>query len=654
MGSLNKYNTTKEVILDYFVNHEILEEIEKVNNEDQDSYKVVGYEDLEIQEEKIIIMLFDKNEPTAVLDKFKNEIRKNSSEYRFLPNEELINESFDEASSKLIYDGSKNKLRSIKEFQDDKFGISSFLAKKIFLVQQSDTPKNQAFSTQIINFFKGSRSLEYFSLWEKIFTLFVLNNDIHSILLFKKKIENTFQYINSTSKLEIVENYKIYLNNVISLAISIKVDFYKEIEQFDEYIDLAKQFRKSRLIRKTYSKSVLAELVNHIDNRHSKYIDLTEQNIYFRLNMLKEYKFYPRYIHYHEIVLANYINLIHKGTIENSKKEDIFQQTKEIFFNISNSNCETLNQIDFENNDSDKLDKFILQKNTSKNKLKIGVANIIVDKKIFEKSYIRKPTIDLKRKTELVKLLNQAIEEKVDLIVLPECSIPYSWLHWIVNYAHKKQIGLVFGLEHVLSNKVQKKKQKAYNLIVTLLPIHLKKYSSLFIDIRVKKYYSPEEDRILRGYGYEIPKGSTQAIYDWKNVHFTTFNCFELADIHDRAKFKSKVDLVVASEYNRDTKYFSNIVESSARDLHCYFVQSNSSNYGDNRIYRPSNSNYSDILKIKGGENSTLLVGTIDIKGIREFQLKEYELQKDDGSFKPTPPDYNRDVLNKRIEESEI
>lgn len=652
MGSLRSYNTTKEVIFDYFVKNEILEEIETEDSR-ENSYKVLGYEDLEIQEEKIIIMLFDKNEPTAVLDKFKNEIRKNSSEYRFLPNEKLINESFEEASSKLIYDGSKNKLRSVKEFQDDKFGISSFLAKKIFLTQQKDTPKDKKSLNEIISFFKGSRSLEYHSLWEKIFTLFVLNNDIEGIIKFKKKIENTFKYIKSDSKIEIVENYSEYLFNVISLSISLRIESFREVEAFNEYIELAENFRKSRLVRKSYSKSVLAELVNHVDNRYTKYIDLTNHNIFFKLELLKEYKYYPRYIHYHEIVLANYVNLIHKGVIENSKKEDIFQQTKDIFLNISNSNSDTLNQINFKK-DQNNLEEFILQKNTFKKKLKIGVANMIVDKKIFEKSYIRNPKIDSDRKTELVKILNQAIEENVDLIVLPECSIPYSGLNWIVNYAHKKQIGLVFGLEHVLSKNMNNQKQKAYNLMVTLLPIQLKKYNSLFIDIRVKKHYSPDEARVLKGYGYIVPKGSKQLIYNWNNIHFTTFNCFELADIHDRARFKSKVDLVVACEYNRDTNYFSNIIESSSRDLHCYFVQSNSADYGDNRIYRPTSSIYSDILKIKGGENSTLLVGTIDIERIREFQTKEFELQKDKGEiFKPTPPDYDRDILNKRIEESE-
>ena len=243
-----------------------------------------------------------------------------------------------------------------------------------------------------------------------------------------------------------------------------------------------------------------------------------------------------------------------------------------------------------------------------------------------------------------------AESEKVDLLVLPECSIPFSWLYWVVDFAHKRQIGLVFGLEHVIS-----KNNYAYNLMVTLLPVKLQKYNSLHIDIRVKKHYSPEEERILKGYGYKIPINTyDQVIFNWNNVHFTTFNCFELANISDRAKYKSKIDLLIASEYNRDIEYFSNIVESSSRDLHCYVVQSNNAEYGDNRIYSPSKEKYErDIVKVKGGENSTLLVGTLDIKKLREFQIKEYELQRSDRFFKPTPPDYDKQIVKERISNSE-
>ena len=44
-----------------------------------------------------------------------------------------------------------------------------------------------------------------------------------------------------------------------------------------------------------------------------------------------------------------------------------------------------------------------------------------------------------------------------------------------------------------------------------------------------------------------------------------------------------------------------------------------------------------------------MLVATIDIKKLRDFQFKEYELQKDDKSFKPTPPEFDVDVTAAKI-----
>ena len=54
------------------------------------------------------------------------------------------------------------------------------------------------------------------------------------------------------------------------------------------------------------------------------------------------------------------------------------------------------------------------------------------------------------------------------------------------------------------------------------------------------------------------------------------------------------------------------------RDLHCYCVQVNSSDYGDSRITMPSRTEVKDILKTKGGNNDTVLVGTIDVEKLRE------------------------------------
>ena len=107
--------------------------------------------------------------------------------------------------------------------------------------------------------------------------------------------------------------------------------------------------------------------------------------------------------------------------------------------------------------------------------------------------------------------------------------------------------------------------------------------------------------------------------------------------------------MVVAVEWNTDIAYFSSIIESMCRDLHCYCVQANSSGPGDSRVLQPTKSELRDIIKTKGGKNPCILAADIDIRGLREFQALQYPLQKDAGSFKPTPPDFDPEILeNKR------
>ena len=102
-----------------------------------------------------------------------------------------------------------------------------------------------------------------------------------------------------------------------------------------------------------------------------------------------------------------------------------------------------------------------------------------------------------------------------------------------------------------------------------------------------------------------------------------------------------KNDYTIAIEYNKDIHYFSSIIESISRDVHTYMVQVNNSKYGDSRITRPAKTEIKDIVKIKGGNNATLMIGKIDIESLRDFQLKEYSLQKmEKDKFKPTPPNY--------------
>ena len=61
-----------------------------------------------------------------------------------------------------------------------------------------------------------------------------------------------------------------------------------------------------------------------------------------------------------------------------------------------------------------------------------------------------------------------------------------------------------------------------------------------------------------------------------------------------------------------------------------------------------------DVPRTKGGANSTVLIGEIDIEKLRDFQIKQYELQNDDKGFKPTPPEFNKEIVRKKIKGDEI
>lgn len=117
--------------------------------------------------------------------------------------------------------------------------------------------------------------------------------------------------------------------------------------------------------------------------------------------------------------------------------------------------------------------------------------------------------------------------------------------------------------------------------------------------------------------------------------------CYELTSIADRSIFQSFADAIIAVEWNHDVNYYSNIIESLSRDVHCYCIQVNTSDYGDSRITQPTKTEKKDILRTKGGANAAVLVGKIEIAKLREFQAKTYELQKDDSTYKPTPPNFN-------------
>ena len=335
----------------------------------------------------------------------------------------------------------------------------------------------------------------------------------------------------------------------------------------------------------------------------------------------------------------NYVWRSNKKT----KKEDL----KNKYFEIShNKNCGGTDEYYVDIKGSDK--------NETRDK-KIAIANIKVDPENYIKSIREKPNLSRKRRQELFDLLNQAELHKSDVLVMPEVSVPFSWIKLLGYMSHKRNIAIIAGLEHWININ-----GFAFNFMVTILPIKLDDYTTSIIKIRLKNHYAHDEKELLKGHRLLIPRDTildypkSYDLFHWRNVYFSVYNCFELADIIDRALFKSKVDFIVAAEFNRDVNYFSDIAGSWVRDVHCYFVQVNTSQYGDSRLIQPSKSYSKDLIQIKGGINSTILVGELKIDKLRDFQLVEYNLQKEEinlnrTDLKPTPPDFKTENVKIRI-----
>ncbi|MCB1814040.1 MAG: hypothetical protein KDK04_20325 [Candidatus Competibacteraceae bacterium] len=285
--------------------------------------------------------------------------------------------------------------------------------------------------------------------------------------------------------------------------------------------------------------------------------------------------------------------------------------------------------------------------------IQIALANISVLERHIESSYLSKPVVSRSRLTPFTKLLNEiscyrtSSKKKIDLVIFPEVSIPHAWEQMLVKWARKHNIGVVCGLEHRIDRK-----GFAYNEVLAALPYKARNnHIACFPYKRLKRHYSPGEIFVLENERLKIPDLSRDEyqLFRWRGCSFAIYNCFELASIEDRCLFKGKVDFIIGTEFNRDVSYFSNIVESASRDLHCYVIQVNDSRYGDSRVVSPSKAEKMNPLRIKGGENLTFLTISLNLKALREHQRKLYGLQKDSANFKPTPPGLDIRDVQERI-----
>ena len=671
-----------------------------IPDNDKRIIKIDKYDSLFCQHEKTLMYYFDSKESDLVIDKLKQELNYRSSEFRDLPDDNENLGDFDKNAFHLNYTDSEGKIRTLKDYKENRYGLTVYLTNKILGAIKHKKNVSDEEIDKLLKVFNGKNCIEFYKLWEKILTFLLVNNKPQEYVDFYFKCIEEIQKIKINQLITEKSNIKYYhvqnpllnyLESAHELVLSLNLNFinkqkkilknfeYKcnqiEADYFKFFFNevtrsnspWALRYRKTNMMRHHY---VSIPLLNFTKESYNGSTNLIDYNFKIENYDIDDYLIEnsPRPIKFWECSTSKlFTDLKEKSHSINltNLKTDISDINDNLHildyaferFKLGNKKHLAKDKFDvsiynFKNNffELEQSDKIINIKANSEihnkiSKPKISVANTFVNENNILSAIRNKPNISNERYQDLVDFLKVTRKNNSDIVVFPEFFIPVEILSSLIRYSEKNESLLITGLEHITVNNI------SFNFVVTIIPINVDGYKDATVIFRLKNHYAPHEEDVILGNHCLIPKplNTRYHIYNWKNIYFSVFYCFELADITHRSLIKNKIDLLVAVEYNKDVNYFSNLVESVSRDLHCYVVQVNSSHFGDTRISQPTETYKKDIVKLKGGENNVTVTGIIEIDKLREFQRKKYNLTKNDKSFKVLPPDFDSTNVVSRI-----
>lgn len=614
-------------------------------------YRLTMLTDCAIEPSKVIVNYFDHHHSRAGLTEFQREILKQVSEFRFLPIEEG-SQSLDECAYDVLYKGSINKLRSVIGLIENSTELSKYLARRLLQYRLCSTPIPEDSVQQLMRFYRGRNMFEFCRLWEKVFTLLLVNRKEKECARFFNEAEKAVGALaHGHADLcdKVKEDTTRYLQLSLAMTVGLHAQDYNEkakakrfrvLLNSPELIDAASAFRHANMIRHqlvryplinytAFTGSLIDCGIHQLAGKDLEFLKLKEERS-------------PRYVHPDERALFKYLTEAAKGSFETLLKDDIHAYWDTL--SVVSSDAEGAN--------SDTKTFHLKVGDDSAENVCVGIANLKVRDADIERSYNPRkiPNTSFERQAVLYELINVGGRApKCDLLVFPEVSIPYSWVPFMVAQARRHQMGMVFGVEHLVGSET------AYNLLATVLPFRTKgKHSSCFLSLRLKNHYAPEEALSLDRIGLKIPK-QEPAVYEkytWRGMEFASYNCFELTNIRHRGLFRRDVDFLVVVAWNKDVPYYANIIESVARDVHCYIVQANTSQFGDSRVTGPLKNAEMNRIRVSGGENDVLLKAKLDIDGLRDFQSKKYS--PDDDRFKPLPAGFDQEKARKRFQKRSV
>lgn len=659
--------SSDEVIRKHFIEKGLIIESGTVD------MRFIGYNNIRIQKDKINCFSFSKEQKTILLDIYAEAINMNSSEANLLPDVDVLSTSFTQKAYSIQNLEISQKIRDLGFLRNNNYNATRFINAILRLKKNAYVDKQTMshYFDQIEDFYSGSQGVEYSNNWRSLFELYLLCGESDRARKFYKNIYNKIESIDFTiidnneilekSKKRVLKHLKNDLKSKLEISAGLTAALNFSFGKTKTVKNLALAFRRSNMLNHT---AVAFPLLNYssISNVSLTNYDInTILSSFSKAFILDQFmlKWTPRFINSNEFYIAEFLY-----NLSYSKKTYDPNVVDERFVKYNHLGNYAIGNYKYSYEEGLVRCHKVEINNCIKRNPKIALVNTKIDKSnVLNAITNPKENLSWDAKAKLFKILNAARDEKADILVFPEFYLPVAWLMDISIFAIKSRITIITGLQYIVSNDV------SFNNLCTVNPTTVgHSFQTGFIQFREKNFYSPEEIISLAHHKQKCKDAEIPSYNLISNGTYTysSILCYEFTDISSRAAMKSKVEMLFVPQLNKDTNYFSSIVESSARDLHCFIIQANTSEYGDSRITAPYNTEHKNIFQIKGGENDAVLTSTVDIEALisrrggyqkylasfpqkcskchHQRSLIECDkciLKLKDGHIKGTPPNYD-------------
>lgn len=262
---------------------------------------------LQLQQSKCILQYFDARHSIAGLEKFKKKLEQNGSDFLLLPVDEADN-SMEDVAYELLYEGSVNKFRSIKGVAENRYELAKHLARQTVLHLMTDDPPDRKVSQGLQNFFKGRCAIEYFDLWERVFTLLGVAGDKATAKAFLKQLKAEIRRVRHRDR-RVTQELVATLDQHLKLALALSDSVCEEDIGLSELLDdvPSEEFRRANLLRHHFVRAPLLNFTTYTGPLSERTLKSPVKHDPHKLEWT------PRFLNFDECMLLAYSGNVRLG-----------------------------------------------------------------------------------------------------------------------------------------------------------------------------------------------------------------------------------------------------------------------------------------------------------------------------------------------------